>query len=642
MNRKFSSFVLLCTLMLSLTGCGHKSAKELAKLPLVDPLSIREVTEYYKEEMKVKSITQTTQAETDSVELRDINDNELAIVKKALSKVEGQLGATTYTETDGLTKQMFETVKIHLDDRSCGTGEIIKTGAIREMYIVDVKYSGRAKAEGKVKEEAKYLGVHGVFRRDENNLPYIDEKYVEDIEEAVAKQKETLKKQAEEGVQIVDDLELSNSMPKQEADGVTSDVINGDVNLKAYNNVLGSSLNEAALMPSLDMVFTPSSAGGKLGGYGIYAQGNTALSNFGFDRNKPQDVVIRYVFKSDIADNTKMKLENVYVRELNMDVSEELAKFDDVIFPEFVETELGKIVERADRVITNGDITGLSNGKVFYNLRNTIYWGHFKNNVNFNINSKIERYVEREGNYYLLELSTVSREDVRYDDVGEGVFKDTYLVVVEQQLLDNSFVIIDWMRTRRETVVEPTVNYTDGLDKRYSSLSLSDAVADDVKGPIKETLQTSYKYAMDRNWQGFYGMLDTDTALLSKTRRDNIYLTSKGWCQRRGSEKDYEYIGAVTDWLGGTSNQVELMTKEVIEYKGLDKAQVMVNYYLLSNFDDIWVIDEIKNISLEDIEGSSAIAQAKQEVEGYKDERDKIRENAIELTEEQKAQAKGN
>ena len=47
------------------------------------------------------------------------------------------------------------------------------------------------------------------------------------------------------------------------------------------------------------------------------------------------------------------------------------------------------------------------------------------------------------------------------------------------------------------------------------------------------------------------------------------------------------------------------MTEEVITYQGRDDGVYMITYYLLSNMEDKWVIDERQVIEQQDVSGES-------------------------------------
>lgn len=643
----------------TLTGCGADATKQYTNLPLVDSISSAEVREYYKEAIKVKDITQrSVSTAVETGEFRDVSAEELSILQDEITHIESLIAANTYTYDEYLDVNTYNNLKIFLDDRTYTQKEIAFVGAQREKFTVDVVYSGKKKTEGKVKIDAKYLGVHGIFRKDKDGLAYKDDLYIAKIEKAIKEEQELLNKKQEAGIS---DTTTANQTPNsnikitnQEAkkavtpnaapattpttggtgldanllDGFStqstqlpqsSTAINvsdladyGEVNLKVYNNIFGSSLNETAFVPDLDMVFTPSENGGKLGGYGIFSQGSL-MSEFGINAKQTEQLVtIRYIFNRDIADETQIKLYGAYVRNMTM---EGVPEFEDELLPQFVMTSIEQIVDRSDRVKNNHDVTGMASGDVYENLRNTILFGTLNNGTKVNTLSNVTRYLKRDNSRYLVEVKALSEEDNMFDKLGQGRYEDTYLVLIEQQVLDDSFIIIDWLRTGREFITEPNFDYTSSVDKRYYYLSLEGTTPDDVKPAIKDFLQEQITNANNKEWTAYYQNINQNTDMLGKTQRDGIYLTTKKWCERMGSEKEYQYHGAIVNWIGGTT-QVEFTTEELIVYPELNKAQWMTNYYVVSSYEDTWVIDELTNLDIAVLEGD-AIEKKKVEIESY-------------------------
>ena len=68
----------------------------------------------------------------------------------------------------------------------------------------------------------------------------------------------------------------------------------------------------------------------------------------------------------------------------------------------------------------------------------------------------------------------------------------------------------------------------------------------------------------------------------------------------KGVDVKAEYSGTVTEWIGGADNQAELITEEVVAYAGTDMGMYMQVYYLVSNMQDEWVIDDMKIIEREE------------------------------------------
>ena len=57
------------------------------------------------------------------------------------------------------------------------------------------------------------------------------------------------------------------------------------------------------------------------------------------------------------------------------------------------------------------------------------------------------------------------------------------------------------------------------------------------------------------------------------------------------------------EWIGGFDTQVELTTKELIEYEGVDLGLYLENYYVVSHFGNQWVIDDIQQITERELSG---------------------------------------
>ena len=61
--------------------------------------------------------------------------------------------------------------------------------------------------------------------------------------------------------------------------------------------------------------------------------------------------------------------------------------------------------------------------------------------------------------------------------------------------------------------------------------------------------------------------------------------------------------GIVTEWIGGSENQVEFTTEEVVTYQGHADGVYMQCYYLMSNLEGTWVIDDIQILEQTELSG---------------------------------------
>ena len=71
-----------------------------------------------------------------------------------------------------------------------------------------------------------------------------------------------------------------------------------------------------------------------------------------------------------------------------------------------------------------------------------------------------------------------------------------------------------------------------------------------------------------------------------------------------GTNVSAQMRGQVFEWIGGTEKQAEFMTEELITYTGRSDGIYMKCYYLVSNLEDNWVIDDIQIIDTQVVEGT--------------------------------------
>lgn len=87
-------------------------------------------------------------------------------------------------------------------------------------------------------------------------------------------------------------------------------------------------------------------------------------------------------------------------------------------------------------------------------------------------------------------------------------------------------------------------------------------------------------------------MLDADD------RRD-LLETLVNYMQKNNGAQAYS--GAITEWVGGNDTQVELQTEEIWVWN-TGTAEYQTVYYLLSNMENKWVIDQRTVLSSQSID----------------------------------------
>lgn len=275
-----------------------------------------------------------------------------------------------------------------------------------------------------------------------------------------------------------------------------------------------------------------------------------------------------------------------------------------ILVPEFVQSEIEKLIERSDRAICNGDLAALLSGDIYEDVGVGYLYGFYKNSCYGKRHmSKVCDYLAREGNKYLVEVeSTIQESPIKTNQTGTYVQKS--YVVVEQQGLEFKivdFVVYDYLMTG-----EPQIDVDSNIMKQLAALNLRGTVPDDAKTAIKGLLGNLYASSTARNLDGMYACFDSDTTILPSKQYEYLNSQLRSWLTKMGTNVAATYQGQVSEWLGGSSDQAELTAEEIIVYEGKDIAQYMKTYYLVSNYNGNWVIDDMQILDSEDINGAEA------------------------------------
>lgn len=380
------------------------------------------------------------------------------------------------------------------------------------------------------------------------------------------------------------------------------------LDIALINKVVGSSLRQSAVFPDLELIYNKPSKEGTISGYGITCAGGNGLKTFGFDRNKLSGkVTLRYVFKDDPTGSGDILGVNTYL------TSEEITNGtnvsdSNVLIPEFLQNEFDKIIDRADRVQVDYNLSGMMSGNIYEDIGEGVLRGFKQDNTNINkCMSTIRQVISRdtENNSYLLEVETTTIEGAKDID-SYGTYKDKSYVVVQQQ--DTEFIITDWLRVSRTLVNEPAINPESNTQKRLIALNLSGTISDDSKDDIKKLLSDLYTAGSNRILRGpkdvvsggetvtiqrgMYDCFSSDTSILSTDDLEYENSSLRDILVKHGVDKQSIYSGTVTEWIGGYEDQAEFTTEELVSYQGSDDGYYMQVYYLVSMENDKWVIAE--------------------------------------------------
>ena len=347
---------------------------------------------------------------------------------------------------------------------------------------------------------------------------------------------------------------------------------------------------------------------GVINGIGLYPSGAFGMTNFGFNRNNLTGTcTLRYVFKEDLVNPDRLSCTNIYVKYYEITTGFN-ANFDSLI-PNFLMEQFKTIVERADRVITNQDITGLMKGSVFGDIGMAVLTGYSSKSGNvLRQISSLRRIISRNiaNNSYLVEIESYRQEGNKDADI-YATYKDTIYAVIEQE--GSEFIITDWITMNRQLFVEPDIDPDAATAKRIVSLGLTSEPTEETKNAAEKLLDELYTASSYRILygpqqlddgttieRGMYDCFDSNVGMLSSTKKEEINNTLRKLLIKYGTTTGATMDGVITSLIGGSTNQnqVEFTTEEVIQYQGRSSGIYMSCYYLMSCMEDVWVIDDIQ------------------------------------------------
>lgn len=392
------------------------------------------------------------------------------------------------------------------------------------------------------------------------------------------------------------------------SNSVTPDSRKVHLDIEFINRLVGASLNQSSFLPELGLVYEPNYSGG-ISGYCIYPEGSNGLRIFGYNRDELSGKLkIRYVLKDTVDGTGRIEIMQAYVNSVDINTGFDVSS-QGVVIPEFLNTELEKVIERQDRVQANCDLPGMMNGDLYEDKGYAILRGYKDNYSNtLKYMSTIRQILARDtaNNAYLLDVETTIVDGDKTADK-YATFRDRSYVVIQQ--LGDKFVITDSVRISRVTEIEPEIDPDSAVAKRIVALNLSGVVSDEAKTGIKELMGDLYTACTNRLTRGpkeitvngnetltiekgMYDCFNSDTTMLSSEDNEYMNSTLRNVLIKYGPSVKSIHTGTVTEWIGGYTNQAEFTTEELVTYNGIQDGWYMRVYYLVSKMEDEWVIDE--------------------------------------------------
>lgn len=395
-----------------------------------------------------------------------------------------------------------------------------------------------------------------------------------------------------------------------------------------FNSIVGSSLRSSAYIPKLDLVYNipPEEKEGNsyiVSGMGIMPAGIGGLTKFGFDRSQLAGKIrLRIVYKDELLDPDRVICTNIYP--VNISIETGFSSNNDNVIPSFVQDEIEKLIDRADRAMINNDTMALMSGDIFADMGMAVQVGYERQYANVTRQiSTFRRVISRNmaEKSYLVEIETQRQEGPKGADV-YGTYRDKNYVVIQQ--VGEEFIITDWLNVQRQMEVEPDIDPDSAISKRLVALNLAGEVTDEEKKAAEDLIHQLYMACTARKTvaqadgqttytlsdgtvihlqRGMYDCFNSNVEMLSSEKKEKLNSGLRDRLIKEGTDRIPQMNGVVTQWIGGANNQVEFMTEEYITYTGLSKGIYMQCYYLISRMEDVWVIDDIKIIEEEEHEG---------------------------------------
>lgn len=381
-------------------------------------------------------------------------------------------------------------------------------------------------------------------------------------------------------------------------------------NAKNYETVFGGSSTSISYFPELNYVFQPTTGTGNtvLAGNGCYNEGMNGLREYNFDRSNIGGTMrITFVFSQDELDKDKMTYIFPYIEDYTTTTEFDYTKYINV--PDFVEEQVRVKIEELDRLTNNSDINGLMKEETIEDAGLAFRLAQYGNSADINnFTTKVLGVVDRKGSSYLVKAERTVAESPR--DVGYvSQYKDTMYFVLRQKDVD--FYINDMWLAKRELTKQPTIYEISPRYRQLVALNLSGEVSDEQKATIKtEVFDKLAEYGTKRilgevgGLEGIYSVFDGDTTILSEERLEYLNSRIRGLLVKKGTNNPATFKIIPVQWLNGYETQVEVITKELIEYEGKDSGTYMENYYVVSHFGNRWVIDDIQTITETVVDGS--------------------------------------
>lgn len=658
--RKQIQIVCLAGALLSMTGCSALSGITKGEAALGNSSEIQqqnfaekqEIMDYYAEGMKYANVTIRKAVAEDEVGYNSIEPNSDTWNKliSNYQKIIVDHSSSEYIMSKGLHNYF----KVFADQMVLSESTIKRAKESGGYYYLTVEFKVSPNQQGAFTNRANYLGLDGVIERDYTNQDTINAVYLRTLLNKVNDTKlalqEPLFPNYEDGqvdtvvpetvaveTEAIDDVTVDGeiadgAITETEAENqVTSNTntessdmaqLDGDLlvnvrrlpyDIKDITELGGSSQEQISYMPEIELVYNIANTEGEMNGFGIYQEGKAGLTSFGYDSAQDSNKLIAtFVFQQNELSPDDMNYSFMFINSFenaNPIFSNESFTKNSITVPNFLNTQLGMLIENIDRAINNRDIKSLMDNQLIdddgLGLRYAVY-GASSDIVTFS--TSIKRIAQRTDKTYLLELERTV-EDSPKNAGSIAQYRDVYYAVVRQD--GTEFILNDIALVKRDLTKTPVIEAESATVRRLVALNLSGEVSDNTKLDIQNgVLKNLADYSTNRtvNEDGsiaMYDCFDTDMSLLTEERKEYINSKIRSLLFAKGYEAASTLYIEADEWIGGYDTQVEFTTREFVDYVGSNSGTYVENYYLVSHYGTEWLIDDIITIKEEVLEGDA-------------------------------------
>ena len=634
-EKKIITVLLIISIMLSSSGCGKVVQEKIRNAGILTEDEYRRIRS---DELKF-SVSRKRNVNTKTIEWYDVKEDiSNLLINKTMDIINEHNINLGYINA---VKNTHEYLKLNIDNLKCLRNPQFIVTTNEGYYYVRTLFGVEHNDEvAELKKTANYLGIKGAIGKDYLGNVVVDEIYLNQLV------KEVNKVRVEQGLdELPEDIEQFNYNKDLDSEFEELDpIISTESEISTMSNVIkqitkedeeekqgrqirrlvynSQEFNDVMILaeavpyiPETQVVFNVPEYE-TLSGYQIYKEGEDIEGT----RGEIGALELVFVYKHNLETN-EYDYHTVYISQYETGIEkEEIATF----VPEYIKKQVDILIERISRSWSNCDITGLTCGDLIYpqDLGIKLLLQRDATTL-LNSDMYVKKYLERNGNRYLVELEQMSTEMAKGTATTGCTYLRTYLAEIE--IRNAKCVLMDMYLTKIKLLSMPEVNIDKGSMKKLfaTQMVMQDTLTDEVKEEVKAELRKLQIALTIRNMNdnvqedgitinkgdngieryGINTRFNTDRTILGEKEFAEYIAELTSRVTRYGGDIPCRVSIRVREWISGNDEQVELLTDELYDYN--KKSATKLNrYMILSKFKNKWQIDEMKIVGENEVPAS--------------------------------------